>query len=65
MRLKIKFEYQCQLEIDQTEAKNFKANVIPEFFTGDLTEEINNIFLQGDGRYEIGSVTDFEYEVVE
>lgn len=65
MKLKIKFEYQCQLDINKEEAKNFKANVIPEFFTDDLTEEINNIFLQDDGRYEIGSVTDFEYEVVD
>ena len=63
MKLKIKFEYECQLEIDANEAKNFRVFVTSEFFRRDLTKEINNMFLTNDGRYEIGIVTDFEYEV--
>lgn len=65
MRLKIKFEYECQLEIDANEAKNFRGSVTPEFFTVELAEKVNEFFLQNDGRTEVGIITDFEYEVEE
>lgn len=61
MRLKIKFKYECQLDINEEEAKKLKEKL--ELFRVLLNEEVNKIFLQNDGRYEIGSVTDFEYEV--
>lgn len=61
MKLKIKFKYECQLDINEEEAKKLKEKL--ELFRVLLNEEVNKIFLQNDGRTEAGSVTDFEYEV--
>lgn len=65
MRLKIKFEYQCELQIKEKEVENIKRKLIPEEFIERITNEVNDLFLMEDGRTEAGGVTDFEYEVVE
>lgn len=65
MKLKIKFEYQCELELKESEVENIKTKLKEDEFAIDLTNELNKMFLQEDGRTEADGVTDFKYEVVE
>lgn len=65
MKLKIKFEYQCELQIKEKDVENIKTKLIPEEFIGEITNYVNDLFLMEDGRTEAGGVTDFKYEVVE
>lgn len=65
MRLKIEFKYQCEVEVKEGEAKNFKNNVKYGDIISDLSKEINKSFLQDDGRTEAGGVVEFDYEIKE
>lgn len=60
----MKFNYHCELDVTEDEAKLIKNRINDEFIFG-LTEEINEIFLSDDGRTEAGMISNFDYEVEE
>lgn len=63
MRLKIEFKYQCEVEIKEEEVKNLKDNLKYRDVKSYFSEEVNQVFLQGDGRNEWGEVVDFDYKL--
>lgn len=65
MRLKIEFKYQCEVEIKEEEVKNLKDNLKYRDVKSYFSEEVNQVFLQDDGRNEWGEVVDFDYELTE
>lgn len=64
MRAKIKFNYACEMEISEEEAKLYEDKFNDDYISG-LTWDINKKFLFGDLRTEAGGVFDFTYEVEE
>lgn len=65
MKLKIEFKYQCEVEIKEEEVKNLKDNLKYRDVKSYFSEEVNQVFLQDDGRNEWGEVVDFDYEIEE
>ena len=65
MRLKIKFEYQCEFELKESEVEGMKTKLKGDEFVIDLTNVLNKMFLQEDGRTEAGGVTSCECKVEE
>lgn len=65
MRLKIEFKYQCEVEIKEEEVKNLKDNLKYRDVISYFSDEINQVFLQDDGRTEAGRVVDFDYKLEE
>lgn len=64
MKFKMKFNYSCEFDVTEDEVKLIKNKINDEFISG-LTDEINDMFLAGDGRTEAGMISNFNYEVEE
>lgn len=62
-KLKVKFTYECEIEIKPEELEILKKNINDQRNIDGLVEEINEIFLTGDGRTEAGAVTNYTFEV--
>lgn len=56
-KLKVKFTYECEIEVKPEELEILKKNLNDQENIDDLAEDINEIFLTGDGRTETGTVT--------
>lgn len=65
MKLKIKFEYQCEFELKENEVENIKTKLKGDGFVISLTNVLNEMFLQEDGRTEAGGITSCECKVEE
>lgn len=66
MKLKCKFTYKCEVELTKAEVKIVKLKYAEkERIKEDLLNEINSFFLVGNGRNEVGVMTDFNLEVEE
>lgn len=63
MKIKIKFNYACEIQVSEEEILQVKKNLDDENAIFAITEDINEIFLSGDGRTEAGMISDFNYEV--
>lgn len=63
MKIKIKFNYACEIQASEEEILQVKKNLDDENAIFAITEDINEIFLSGDGRTEAGVISDFNYEV--
>ena len=63
MKIKIKFNYACEIHASEEEITNITKNLDDENTIFELTENINDIFLSGDGRTEAGMISNFNYEV--
>ena len=63
MKIKIKFNYTCEIQVSEEEILQVKKNLDDENVIFAITEDINEIFLSGDGRTEAGMISDFNYEV--
>ncbi len=64
-KLKAKFTYECEIEVKPEELEILKKNLNDQRNIDGLVEEINEIFLTGDGRTEAGAVTNYTFEVEE
>lgn len=64
-KLKAKFTYECEIEIKSEELELLSKNLSNQENIDNLTKDINEIFLTGDGRTEAGAVTDYTFEVKE
>lgn len=64
-KLKVKFTYECEIEVKPEELEILKKNLNDQENIDGLVEDINKIFLTGDGRTEAGVVTDYIFEVEE
>lgn len=62
MRLKLEFKYQCEVEFKEEEINIVKDNLKRDDLVPYLSDEINNYFLERDGRTEAGKVIDFDYK---
>lgn len=65
MRLKVEFKYQCEVEVKEEEIDKLKDNLKKDRFIQGLSKEINQVFLQDDGRTEAGGIVDFDYKLEE
>lgn len=65
MKLMLDFRYQCEIEIKEEEIYSIKNDLKKDRFIPGLSKEINQVFLQEDGREEWGEVVDFDYEIEE
>lgn len=63
MKIKINFNYTCEIHANKEEINNITKNLDDENTIFELTENINDIFLSGDGRTEAGMISNFNYEV--
>lgn len=63
MKIKINFNYICEIHASKEEINNITKNLDDENTIFELTENINNIFLSDDGRTEAGMISNFNYEV--
>ena len=64
-KLKAKFTYECEIEVKPEELENLNRNINAQENIDSLVEDINEIFLTGDGRTEAGAVTNYTFEVEE
>ena len=64
-KLKVKFTYECEIEVKPEELEMLNKNLNNQENIDGLVEEINEIFLAGDGRTEAGAVTNYTFEVEE
>lgn len=62
-KLKAKFTYECEIEIKSEELELLSESISDQKNIDNLTKNINEIFLIGDGREEAGAVTDYTFEV--
>lgn len=65
MKLKVKFTYECEIEVDEEELEILNKNCNNQQHIDSLAEHINDLFLIEDGRNEAGAVTDYTFEVEE
>lgn len=65
MKIKIKFNYACEIQASEEEILKVKENLDDENAVFEIIEDINEIFLSGDGRTEAGMISNFNYEVKE
>ena len=63
MKIKINFNYTYEIHASEEEINNITKNLDDENTIFELTENINDIFLSGDGRTEAGMISNFNYEV--
>lgn len=63
MKIKINFNYTCEIHASKEEINNITKNLDDENTIFELTKNINDIFLSGDGRTEAGMISNFNYEV--
>lgn len=63
MILKLKFNYACEVQVSEEEMLNMKKNIDDENSISEITEHVNEFFLTGDGRTEVGMISNFNYEV--
>lgn len=63
MKIKINFNYTCEIHTSKEEINNITKNLDDENTIFELTENINDIFLSGDGKTEAGMISNFNYEV--
>lgn len=63
MKIKINFNYTCEIYASKEEINNITKNLDDENTIFELTENINDIFLSDDGRTEAGMISNFNYEV--
>ena len=64
-KLKVKFTYECEVEVKSEELEMLNKNLNNQENIDGLVEDINEIFLTGDGRTEAGAVTNYTFEVEE
>lgn len=64
-KLKVKFTYKCEIEVKPEELEMLNKNLNNQENIDGLVEDINEIFLVGDGRTEAGAVTNYTFEVEE
>lgn len=64
-KLKVKFTYECEIEVKPEELEMLNKNLNSQENIDGLVEDINEIFLTGDGRTETGVVTNYTFEVEE
>ena len=64
-KLKVKFTYECKIEVKPEELEMLNKNLNNQENIDGLVEDINEIFLTGDGRTEAGAVTNYTFEVEE
>ena len=64
-KLKVKFTYECEVEVKPEELEMLNTNLNNQENIDGLVEEINEIFLVGDGRTEAWAVTNYTFEVEE
>lgn len=62
-KLKVKFTYECEIEVKPEELEMLNKNLNNQENIDGLVEDINEIFLTGDGRTEAGAVTNYTFEV--
>lgn len=62
-KLKVKFIYECEIEIKSEELELLSKNLNNQENIDNLAKDINEMFLTGDGRTEAGAVTNFTFEV--
>lgn len=64
-KLKVKFTYECEIEVKPEELEILNKNLNDQENIDRLAEDINEIFLIRDGRTEAGAVTYYTFEVRE
>ena len=62
MKLKVSFKYDCEITLKDDEVIKIKER-LDENYSDELTRIINDVILAGDGRTEVGCVSDFKYKV--
>lgn len=62
MKVKVSFKYDCEITLKDDEVINIKKR-LDENYADELTRGINEMLLAGDGRTEVGCVSDFKYKV--
>lgn len=60
MKLKVKFEYQCETEIKPENIETVEKNINNQEFINKIEHKINSVFLSYDGRTEAGGITTFQ-----
>lgn len=63
MKLKVSFKYDCEITLKDDEVIKIKERLDDENYTNEITIGVNQMFLAGDGRTEVGCVSDFKYKV--
>lgn len=64
-KLKLKFEYQNEIEIRPDEVEAFEESIGTKINVNNIQWAINNLFFFNDGRLETGRVKKFSCEVEE
>lgn len=64
-KLKVKFTYECEIEVNPEELEVANKKLNDQENINCLVEDINQLFLTGDGRTEAGAVTNYTFEVEE
>lgn len=64
-KLKLKFEYQGEIEIKPDEVEAFEESIGTKINSNSVQWAINKLFFFDDGRLEIGRVKKFSCEVEE
>lgn len=62
-KLKLKFEYQNEIEIKPDEVEAFEESIGTKINVNNIQWAINNLFFFNDGRLEVGRVKKFNCEV--
>lgn len=62
-KLKLKFEYQSEIEIRPDEVEAFEESIGTKINLNNVQWAINNLFFFNDGRLETGRVKKFNCEV--
>lgn len=65
MKLKVKFKYKCEIDIKPEELEMLEKNLNDQRNIDVLSDDINEIFLTGDGRTESGGITEYSFEAEE
>lgn len=65
MKLKIKFNYEVETNVNKKEWKALEMLLENGIFESNLNKNVNKLFFIEDGREEEGGISDFSCEVEE
>lgn len=63
LKVKFKFKYKCEIDINPEELEKVRKNLNDQRNIDVLSDDINEMFLTGDGRTESGGITEYSFEV--
>ena len=62
-KLEVKFTYECEIYVAEEKLGSLTENIESRKIIDGLTDNINEIFLIGNGRIGTGGITEYTFEV--